>query len=145
METRNKIVVFSQFNRVLEFYAALFDCSIITGKSTRKQRKHNLEQFKTGKCKMFCLSTKVANVGLNLEEGDTLVFVEPGLDQADEEQAIGRLQRIGQQKSIEIHNLFTSDTVEENVRARRYQYNFQRGSQVEKKASFLSYAYNLVH
>ena len=145
LEKRNKVVVFSQFNTVLKFYSSLFSSCIITGRSTRAQRKKNLERFKSGECKLFFLSTNVANVGLNLEEGDTLVFIDPGLDEAREEQAIGRLLRINQRNNIEIHRLVTSDTIADNVKKWRSRYNFQQGTHTEKKTSFLTYAYRLVH
>lgn len=142
--SRKKVVVFSQFNTVLKYYASLFDSCIITGKSTRTQRKMNLERFKTGECKLFFLSTNVANVGLNLEEGDTLVFIDPGLDPTTEEQAIGRLLRIGQRNHVEIHRFYTENTIADNVKTLRLRYNFQQGTQAEKKASFLTYAYRIV-
>ena len=84
-------------------------------------------------------------MGLNLEEGDTLVFIDPGLDEAREEQAIGRLLRINQRNNIEIHRLVTSDTIADNVKKWRSRYNFQQGTHTEKKTSFLTYAYRLVH
>tara|TARA_Y100000389_G_scaffold48198_1_gene43434 strand:- start:2157 stop:5084 length:2928 start_codon:yes stop_codon:yes gene_type:complete len=145
LSTRNKVVVFSQFNTVLNFYSSIFSSCIITGRSTRAQRKRNLERFKNGECNLFFLSTNVANVGLNLEEGDTLVFIDPGLDEAQEEQAIGRLLRIGQRNNIEIHRMFTSNTVADNVNKWRSRYNFQQGSHTERKTNFLTYAYRLVH
>ena len=74
-----------------------------------------MEEFKNGKSKVFFLSTKVADVGINLTEGDTLVFLEPGLENDVKEQAIGRLKRIGQEKSIHIYNLFSKNTIEEKV------------------------------
>lgn len=144
IESRKKVVVFSQFNTVLKYYASLFDSCIITGKSTRKQRKINLERFKNGECKLFFLSTNVANVGLNLEEGDTLVFIDPGLDPTREEQAIGRLLRIGQRNHVEIHRFYTKNTIADNVKTLRLRYNFQQGTQSEKKASFLTYAYQII-
>ena len=120
---RNKIVVYSQYNNVLEAFSKEIDSSIITGKSSRAQRKRNMEQFKIGKSKVFFLSTKVADVGINLTEGDTLVFLEPGLERDVKEQAIGRLKRIGQMKSIHIYNLFSKNTIEERIEKYSKKYN----------------------
>lgn len=112
---RDKVVVYSQYNTVLEAFSKQIDSCIITGKSSRSKRKRNMEEFKNGKSKVFFLSTKVADVGINLTEGDTLVFLEPGLENDVKEQAIGRLKRIGQEKSIHIYNLFSKNTIEEKV------------------------------
>lgn len=120
---RKKIVVYSQYNNVLEAFSKQIDSCIITGKSSRSQRKKNIEEFKKGKSKVFFLSTKVADVGINLTEGDTLVFLEPGLENEVKEQAIGRLKRIGQENTIHIYNLFSKNTIEERIEKYSKQYN----------------------
>lgn len=123
LKERNKVVVYSQFNTVLESYSKCIDSSIITGKSSRAQRKKNIEKFKRGDTKVFFLSTKVADVGINLTEGDTLVFLEPGLESAVEKQALGRLKRIGQDKVIHVYNVLTKNTVEEKIKRERLVYD----------------------
>lgn len=113
---RNRVIVFSQFNIVLEYFSREFsNASIITGKTTRRQRHHNLEKFKSGEHKIFFLSTKVADIGINLTEADTLVFLEPGLDSSVETQAIGRLKRIGQDQEVHVYTLATRGTLEEKI------------------------------
>jgi SNF2 family DNA or RNA helicase len=102
VQERSKVVVYSQYNTVLEHYSKHIRSSIITGKSSRSQRKKNIEKFIHGETQVFFLSTKVADVGINLTEGDTLVFLEPGIDPEVRTQAIGRLQRIGQER-IQVH------------------------------------------
>ena len=123
IKKRNKVVVYSQFNTVLETYATDIVSSIITGKSSRSQRRKNIEKFKRGDTKVFFLSTKVADVGINLTEGDTLVFLEPGLESAVEKQALGRLKRIGQEKVIEVYNVTMTNTIEEKIKSERTTYD----------------------
>jgi SNF2 family DNA or RNA helicase len=123
IKKRNKVVVYSQFNTVLETYATDIVSSIITGKSSRSQRRKNIDKFKRGDTKVFFLSTKVADVGINLTEGDTLVFLEPGLESAVEKQALGRLKRIGQEKVIEVYNVTMANTIEEKIRSERTRYD----------------------
>ena len=125
IKDRNKVVVYSQFNTVLETYSRCLeqDTSIITGKSSRAQRKKNIEKFKRGDTKVFFLSTKVADVGINLTEGDTLVFLEPGLESAVEKQALGRLKRIGQDKVIYVYSVSTDNTIEERIKRERKVYD----------------------
>jgi superfamily II DNA or RNA helicase len=117
---RNRVIVFSQFNMVLENFAQEFsNASILTGKSTRRQRHRNLEKFKSGEHKIFFLSTKVADIGINLTEADTLVFLEPGLDSSVETQAIGRLKRIGQEQEVHVYTMATLGTIEENIESEK--------------------------
>lgn len=62
-------------------------------------------------------------MGINLTEGDTLVFLEPGLESAVEKQALGRLKRIGQEKVIEVYNVTMEKTIEEKIRSERTRYD----------------------
>lgn len=119
VKERNKIVVFSQFNRILENMSSQFPSAIITGRSSRSQRKKNIEKFKTGETNLFFLSTKVADVGINLTEADTLVFLEPGLESAVKTQTLGRVQRIGQDKQVHVYTLITQNTVETSITPQR--------------------------
>lgn len=119
---RKKIVVYSQYNTVLESFSREIPSSIITGRSSRAQRKRNIESFKQGDTNVFFLSTKIADVGINLTEGDTLVFLEPGIDSDVEKQAIGRLSRIGQDKVIHIYKLYSKKTLEDTISIERPKY-----------------------
>jgi SNF2 family DNA or RNA helicase len=119
---RGKIVVYSQYNTVLESFSREIPSSIITGRSSRAQRKRNIESFKQGVTNVFFLSTKIADVGINLTEGDTLVFLEPGIDSDVEKQAIGRLTRIGQDKTIHIYKLYSKKTLEDVISLERPKY-----------------------
>lgn len=121
--TRNKIVVYSQYNTVLESFSKEIESSIITGRSSRAQRKRNIESFKRGDTNVFFLSTKIADVGINLTEGDTLVFLEPGIDNDVEKQAIGRLKRIGQDKTVHIYKLYSRNTLEDSISVQRPKYD----------------------
>ena len=122
IKKRKKIVVYSQYNTVLESFSREFHSSIITGRSSRAQRKRNIEAFKNGNTNVFFLSTKIADVGINLTEGDTLVFLEPGIDSDVEKQAIGRLKRIGQEKTVHIYKLYSTDTLEDTISLKRSSY-----------------------
>ena len=123
VEERSKVVVYSQYNTVLEHYSKHIRSSIITGKSSRSQRKKNIEKFIHGETQVFFLSTKVADVGINLTEGDTLVFLEPGIDPEVRTQAIGRLQRIGQEKRICIYDMIAGETIEERIQVHKKEYH----------------------
>lgn len=124
IKKHSQVVVFSQYNSILEQYAKHFESSIITGRSSRAQRRKNLDEFRQGK-KVFFLSIKIANVGINLTEADCIVFMEPVLDSSVEEQATGRLMRIGQTQKVHIYTLYTPGTIEENITKERLSYELR--------------------
>lgn len=53
--------------------------------------------------------------GLNLTEAQHVVLCEPLLDPAVEAQAVGRVDRIGQQRATHVHRFVVERTIEENV------------------------------
>ena len=108
--------MYSQYNTILESFAKEIPSSIITGRSSRTQRRTNIDNFKQGVTDVFFLSTKIADVGINLTEGDTLVFLEPGIDSDVEKQAFGRLKRIGQEKTVHVYKLYSTNSIEDNIR-----------------------------
>jgi SNF2 family DNA or RNA helicase len=68
---------------------------------------------------VFFLSTKVADVGINLTEADTLVFLEPGLEASVKAQTLGRVRRIGQRKTVHVYTLITDNTIEREIKVER--------------------------
>lgn len=65
--------------------------------------------------RILLMVTKQGGNGLNLQQAQHVVFIEALLDPAEEAQAIGRIDRIGQQHATHIHRFVVVDTVEENV------------------------------
>ena len=123
MEDRKQVVVFSQFNSVLEYFHRQIGGSIITGRTTRNKRDKQMTEFSEGKTDIFFLSTKVADVGINLTSADTVVFLEPGIETTVQKQCIGRVKRIGQENNIKIYKLVTHDAIEGKVKDAMSDYN----------------------
>ena len=88
---------------------------MISGKTSRKKRAKMIQKFGEGTLKTFLLSTKTASVGINLQKGSTIIFLEPIIALADQIQSIGRLYRIGQEEDIDVIQLETKGTYEENM------------------------------
>jgi len=125
MQKRKQVIVFSQYNTALEYFHKQLGGSIITGRTTRSKRDKQMTEFTEGKTKVFFLSTKVADVGINLTTADTIVFLEPGMEKTVEQQAIGRVKRIGQTNDIKIYRILTYDGMEGKMYDIMREYNHQ--------------------
>ena len=54
-------------------------------------------------------------MGLNLTAADTVILTDPWWNPAVEQQAIDRAHRMGQKKSVFVHRLIVSGSIEERV------------------------------
>ena len=65
--------------------------------------------------RVLLLLLKQGGNGLNLQQAQHVILVEPLLDPAEESQAIGRVDRIGQENETHVHRFVVRDSIEENV------------------------------
>lgn len=85
------------------------------------KRTKSIKNFTTSKdTNVFLLSSKNAASGLNLTVADTIILLEPVYGDANykeniENQAIGRVNRIGQKRDVKIVRFLIKDTVEEDI------------------------------
>lgn len=119
----NKALIFSQFIGMLglieqhikkdKWNYAYFD-----GKTPLGKRTSEIERFQTDEdCKLFLISIKAGNVGLNLTAADYVYLIDPWWNPAIEQQAIDRTHRIGQSKNIFSCKFICLDTIEEKILA----------------------------
>ena len=118
--TDNKILVFSQFTKVLEVIANRLKeenilYSYLDGKTTAKDRIKLVEDFNNNDNKVFLISLKAGGTGLNLTSADIVVHFDPWWNPAVENQASDRAHRIGQKNVVNVIKLIAKDTVEERV------------------------------
>lgn len=116
-ETKGSCVIFSQYQLPLMALSKYLSNNnitngIIVGKTSRKKRGEMINDFADGKLKTFLLTTRTASVGINLQKGSTIIFLEPVLSLSDNIQSIGRLYRIGQTQDINLLQLSTDKTYE---------------------------------
>ena len=70
---------------------------MLEGSMNNEQRKNILKTFKSDQnIKILLLSIKLGGVGLNLNSANVVVIMEPWWNPAVEDQAIDRINRIGQ-------------------------------------------------
>ena len=130
-ETDKSCVIFSQYSLTLQSLKRYLDSEginngLINGKTPRKKRGTMIQDFANGTLKTFLLSTKTASVGINLQKGSTIIFLEPVISLADHTQSIGRLYRIGQEEDIDVIQLSTKGTYEETMCKELQQYKKQQ-------------------
>ncbi|XP_040999651.1 DNA repair protein RAD5B [Juglans microcarpa x Juglans regia] len=86
------------------------------GKLVQKQREWVLKEFSETKEKMVLLmSLRAGGVGLNLTAASNVFLMDPWWNPAVEEQAIMRIHRIGQKRTVCVRRFIVKDTVEERM------------------------------
>jgi SNF2 family DNA or RNA helicase len=124
LDEDDKCIVFSQWDDLLTKVGNVLlqnNIEIVYCKGTIYQRNNSVKKFKTNKkIKVIMLSSENCASGLNLMEANKIIFIEPVYGSKEkrndiENQAIGRVNRIGQNKAIEIIKFIMKDTVEENL------------------------------
>ncbi|GAX72705.1 hypothetical protein CEUSTIGMA_g161.t1 [Chlamydomonas eustigma] len=116
-----KALVFSQYNTTLEWLKTRltdegFGFRTINGSMPMKQRTKAIEAFQNDPpTTVFLLSMRSGAVGINLTAASHVFIMEPCLNPALEEQAIGRSWRMGQQRTVVVKRFFTKGSVEEAI------------------------------
>ena len=119
LEEGHTILVFSQFTSMLAQVRKRLDetpyqYAYLDGKTTN--RKAVIQDFNNDPdIKIFLLSLKAGNVGLNLTKADFVYLLDPWWNPAVESQAIDRTHRIGQTKPVFAYRLICKDSIEEKI------------------------------
>ncbi len=115
----HKAVVFFNFIAGIEMVGEMLDNSgigyaVMTGATQDRQSVVKRFQFDEN-CRVLLMTLKTGGVGLNLTAADTVFIFEPWWNKAEEEQAIGRLHRIGQKNTVITFSMITKGTIEEKI------------------------------
>ena len=119
-EPRAKVVVFSQWLRTHELILRRFDSSkksyvLFHGSVPGPKRKELIKRFKTDTdCRIF-LSTDAGGLGLNLQNATAVVNMDLPWNPAVLDQRIGRVHRLGQQKTVRVVNFVAQGTIEHGM------------------------------
>ncbi|NMR20226.1 DEAD/DEAH box helicase [Cellulomonas fimi] len=116
----HRVLVFSQFTGVLarvrtRLEARGVEHSYLDG--TTRRRAAVIERFRTGEAPVFLISLKAGGFGLTLTEADYVVVLDPWWNPAVEAQAVDRVHRIGQRRTVVVYRLVATGTIEEKVMA----------------------------
>lgn len=90
------------------------------GSHTADRRSVAVKRFQSKenpKAMALVLTMRTANVGLTLTAASCIYLLEPSMDPAEQDQAFGRIHRLGQTKDVELVQLMTVGTIEEDMNA----------------------------
>ena len=117
----HKVLVFSQTRQMLD----IIEKSVkgmdlrylrMDGTTQIQKRQSLVDMFnETEEIKVFCLTTRVGGLGLNLTGADRVILYDPDWNPSTDLQAQERSWRIGQQNDVIVYRLVTSGTIEEKI------------------------------
>jgi SNF2 family DNA or RNA helicase len=119
--TGDKIIIFSQFTSLLDLMEIplrrrgwLF--RRYDGSMRLADRHAVVVEFSTNpNCRLMLVSLRAGNAGLNLTAASKVIILDPFWNPFVEEQAIGRVHRIGQQRPVHVYRILIPDTVEDRI------------------------------
>ncbi|OQB34638.1 MAG: RNA polymerase-associated protein RapA [Candidatus Hydrogenedentes bacterium ADurb.Bin179] len=115
-----KVVVFSQWLRTHEMLIRRLEAhkreyAYFHGSLEQRKRKEVLDRFKADADCRVLLCTDSGGVGLNLQEASAVVIMDQPWNPAILEQRIGRVHRLGQQRSVQVYHFIARGTIEEKM------------------------------
>lgn len=114
---QRKIVVFSYFRKVIDDVCALFPgAQQITGSTSSSQRQHILDSFSaSSEEKVLVAQIDAGGTGINLQSAQVVILMEPQMKPSTEWQAIARVHRMGQTRTVLVHRLLARNTIDERM------------------------------
>ena len=121
-EKQEKVLVFTQFKEIIpplfSFLSGLFgrEGLMLHGGTAVSKRAALVEQFQQDLGPpFFLLSLKAGGVGLNLTKASHVIHFDRWWNPAVENQATDRAYRIGQKRSVLVHQFICQGTIEEKI------------------------------
>ena len=118
-EQDRKIIVFSFFHNTLQKVCTLLGdrCSqIISGDISPAERQQIVDEFNAAAPGAVLVSqVQAGGTGLNIQSASVVVFCEPQLTPAIENQAIARAYRMGQTRDVLVYRLLADETIDERM------------------------------
>lgn len=124
-DSKNKIIVFSQFTSMLDLIQMSLKNNnikykMLTGKTPRNDRGQLIEDFNKDETNVILISLKAGGYGLNITSANHVFHYDPWWNIAAEMQATDRAHRIGQKKSVFVYKLIMKNSLEERILTIQY-------------------------
>ena len=117
----DKLLVYSNFKTHLSVVASeLKKHNILfvsfTGDMNQLSRASAINSFcHNPNIKLMLVSIGCGSEGLNLQVANHIIFLDPWWNPAVEDQAIGRVHRLGQEKCVTVHRFIARNTIDERI------------------------------
>jgi len=119
-EEGRKILVFSFFLDTLAKVQELMGdrcLPLITGSVNAEERQNIIDRFySAGAGSVLACQIQAGGIGLNIQTASVVIFCEPQIKPSLQEQAIGRVYRMGQVRNVLVRHLLCEHTVDERIR-----------------------------
>jgi superfamily II DNA or RNA helicase len=92
---------------------AKIETSVITGDVSDTSRNSAINKFKNGQTQVFLATIRSGGVGLNLQNCNTVVFLDRDWSPAKNQQAIDRVHRGGQKNTVHVIDIVARKTVDQ--------------------------------
>jgi hypothetical protein len=117
----SKLLVFSQFNIVLDVIETAFEALSLRwlrldGSTAATERQELCDRFTTDpSISIFLLTTRAGGLGLNLVAADTVIIYDCDWNPQNDRQAEDRAHRMGQTKPVRVMRMVSRGTIEERM------------------------------
>jgi superfamily II DNA or RNA helicase len=116
------VVLFSQYLDMLDLFESVLEqrelSSIrLDGSVPMHIRQRRIDRLNDRRAQVALCSLQAVGHGINLIAANHVIHVDRWWNPAIEDQATDRLHRIGQKKTVFVHHVQTSDTLEEKIAA----------------------------
>ena len=142
IEGGHKVLVFSQFVGMLKIIKEEFDkqgikYSYLDGST--KNRQSVIDEFNSDNdIKVFLISLKAGGFGINLTSADIVILYDPWWNPMVERQAMDRVHRIGQIKTVNVYKLISENTIEEKILSLQESKKLVFSNVIDSSSSILS-------
>ena len=118
-DPQQKIIIFTEFVATQKYLERIlkekgYTITLLNGSMSIEERNIAMREFRD-KTNIF-ISTDAGGEGINLQFSNIIINYDLPWNPMKIEQRCGRVDRIGQQRDVEIYNLIIEDTVEYRVR-----------------------------
>ncbi len=119
-----KVLIFSYFLDTIDIVSKMMETlciGVITGATKVDERQNIIDRFTDAAAgSVLVCQVNTGGIGLNIQAASVVIFCEPQYKPSTEDQALSRAYRIGQARSVMVHRLLISNSIEELMMERLY-------------------------
>lgn len=140
----DKVLVFSQSIPTLDYLTNLLQMqkrrvSRLDGSTVIGKRQDMTKAFNAGNQEAYLISTNAGGIGLNIQGANRVVIFDFKWNPVNDQQAVGRAYRIGQEKAVFVYRFVVAGTFEEDLQNKAV-FKMQLASRVVDKKNPLSWS-----